>query len=43
MKFEKLSDNKIQITLTIQDLVEKDIDFFLYPRKKIVYLELEGM
>ena len=30
MKFEKLSDNKIQITLTIQDLVEKDIDFHVF-------------
>lgn len=30
MKFEKLSENKIQITLTIQDLVEKDIDFHVF-------------
>lgn len=27
MKFEKLSENKIRITLTIQDLAEKEIDF----------------
>ncbi len=27
MKFEKLSDSKIRITLTIQDLAEKEIDF----------------
>lgn len=27
MKFEKLSENKIRITLNIQDLKEKDIDF----------------
>ncbi len=27
MKFEKLSDNKIRIILTIQDLAEKNIDF----------------
>lgn len=27
MKFEKLGDNKIRITLTIQDLAEKNIDF----------------
>ena len=27
MKFEKLSDNKIRITLSIRDLEEKDIDF----------------
>lgn len=27
MKFEKLNDNKIKITLTIQDLTEKHIDF----------------
>lgn len=27
MKFEKLNENKIRITLTIQDLAEKEIDF----------------
>lgn len=30
MKFEKLSDTKIRITVTIQDLVEKDIDFHVF-------------
>ena len=27
MKFEKLNENKIRITLSTQDLIEKDIDF----------------
>lgn len=27
MKFEKLSENKIRITLTVNDLKEKDINF----------------
>ncbi len=27
MKFEKISENKIRITLTVNDLVEKDINF----------------
>lgn len=27
MKFEKLGENKIRITLSIQDLEEKDINF----------------
>ena len=27
MKFEKLNENKIKITLSIQDLEEKDINF----------------
>lgn len=27
MKFEKLSENKIRITLTVNDLKNKDIDF----------------
>ena len=27
MKFEKLNENKIRITLSIRDLEEKDIDF----------------
>ena len=30
MKFEKLSDNKIRIILSITDLVEKDIDFHVF-------------
>lgn len=30
MKFEKLNDNKIRITLTIQDLAEKEIDFHVF-------------
>ncbi len=30
MKFEKLSENKIRITLSIQDLAEKEIDFHLF-------------
>lgn len=30
MKFEKLNENKIRITLTIQDLAEKKIDFHVF-------------
>lgn len=30
MKFEKLSENKIRVTLTIQDLNEKEIDFHVF-------------
>lgn len=30
MKFEKLSEDKIRITLTIQDLAEKEIDFHVF-------------
>lgn len=30
MKFEKLSENKIRITLTNQDLAEKEIDFHVF-------------
>jgi len=30
MKFEKLNDNKIRITLSIQDLAEKEIDFHVF-------------
>ena len=30
MKFEKLSENKIRITLTVQDLAEKEIDFQVF-------------
>lgn len=30
MKFEKLNENKIRITLTIQDLAEKEIDFHVF-------------
>lgn len=30
MKFEKISENKIRITLTIQDLAEKEIDFHVF-------------
>src|SRR5699024_3857314 len=30
MKFEKLSENKIRVTLTIQDLDEKEIDFHVF-------------
>lgn len=30
MKFEKLTENKIRITLTIQDLAEKEIDFHVF-------------
>ena len=30
MKFEKLNENKIRVTLTIQDLVEKEIDFHIF-------------
>ena len=28
--FEKLNENKIRITLTIQDLAEKEIDFHVF-------------
>ena len=35
MKFEKLSENKIRITLTIQDLVEKEIDFHVFMSNSI--------
>ncbi|MBR1802724.1 MAG: adaptor protein MecA [Clostridia bacterium] len=35
MKFEKLSDTKIRITVTIQDLVEKDIDFHVFMSNSI--------
>ena len=31
------------ILLSDRNRVEKDIDFLLYPRKKIVYIELEDM
>ena len=30
MKFEKLSEDKIRITLTVQDLAEKEIDFQVF-------------
>ncbi len=30
MKFEKLNENKIRITLTVQDLEEKEIDFHVF-------------
>lgn len=30
MKFEKLSENKIRVTLTMQDLDEKEIDFHVF-------------
>lgn len=30
MKFEKLNDNKIRITLSVQDLAEKEIDFHVF-------------
>ena len=30
MKFEKLSENKIRVTLTMQDLYEKEIDFHVF-------------
>lgn len=30
MKFEKLNENKIKITLSVQDLVEKEIDFHIF-------------
>lgn len=30
MKFEKLNENKIRITLTVQDLAEKEIDFNVF-------------
>lgn len=35
MKFEKLSENKIRITLTIQDLAEKKIDFHSFMSNSI--------
>lgn len=35
MKFEKLSENKIRITLTVQDLAEKDIDFQVFMSNSI--------
>ncbi len=35
MKFEKLGDNKIRITLTIQDLAEKHIDFHSFMSNNI--------
>lgn len=35
MKFEKLSDTKIRVTVTIQDLVEKDIDFHVFMSNSI--------
>ena len=35
MKFEKLNDNKIRITLTIQDLAEKEIDFHVFMSNSI--------
>ena len=35
MKFEKLSENKIRITLTIQDLAEKKIDFHVFMSNSI--------
>ena len=35
MKFEKLSENKIRITLTIQDLAEKEIDFHVFMSNSI--------
>lgn len=35
MKFEKLSENKIRITLTIQDLAEKEIDFHSFMSNSI--------
>ncbi len=35
MKFEKLSENKIRITLSIQDLAEKDIDFHVFMSNSI--------
>lgn len=35
MKFEKLSDNKIRITLTVQDLAEKHIDFHSFMSNNI--------
>ncbi len=35
MKFEKISENKIRITLTIQDLAEKEIDFQVFMSNSI--------
>ena len=35
MKFEKLSDNKIRIILTMQDLTEKNIDFHSFMSNSI--------
>lgn len=35
MKFEKLNDNKIRITLSITDLVEKNIDFHMFMSNSI--------
>lgn len=35
MKFEKISENKIRITLTIQDLAEKKIDFHVFMSNSI--------
>jgi len=35
MKFEKLNDNKIKITLTIKDLEEKNIDFHSFMSNQI--------
>ena len=35
MKFEKLNENKIRITLSTQDLIEKDIDFHSFMSNSI--------
>lgn len=35
MKFEKLSENKIRVTLSIQDLAEKEIDFHVFMSNSI--------
>lgn len=35
MKFEKLSENKIRITLSIQDLADKEIDFHVFMSNSI--------
>ena len=35
MNFEKLSENKIRITLSIQDLAEKEIDFHVFMSNSI--------
>ena len=35
MKFEKINENKIRITLTIQDLTEKEIDFHVFMSNSI--------
>lgn len=35
MRFEKLNENKIRITLTHQDLIEKDIDFHSFMANSI--------